>query len=153
MDARVFLRQTREKKYDVIFTDVFGTDQAPPFHLTTTEFYSLLRNNLSEDGVLILNIIGKPDSSQPSLIGSITKTVKNTFANTIAYRFDPNTSAFQNVILIARASEKPINPSAWDIKTLVGTVYEQSLEELDLEQEILLTDDYSPIEYLMLKQS
>ena len=88
MDGRVFLQQPREKKYDLIFGDIFSTDMAAPFHLTTIEFYQNVESNLNQEGVFILNVAGKPDTKLPSLIGSVAKTLHSVFPKVKAYSFD-----------------------------------------------------------------
>lgn len=55
-DARTFLGRTREV-YDVVFLDAYGPD-AIPHHLTTLEFFRLLRARLRPGGVVVSNIWG-----------------------------------------------------------------------------------------------
>ncbi|MCA9670046.1 MAG: fused MFS/spermidine synthase [Myxococcales bacterium] len=52
-DARMFLRDT-QKRYDFIFVDVFLGEQVPT-HCATKEFFALVRERLSENGVLSIN--------------------------------------------------------------------------------------------------
>ncbi len=152
MDARVFLNQRSTKKYDFIFGDVFGTDLSVPFHLTTKEFYRLVKNHLSPDGIYIMNVTGIPKTNQPSLAGSVFKTLHSVFDTVKSYRLDDDVSEFQNMILIARNSNLPINISAWDLSKTNSPIYELRRETLRLENELILTDDHSPVEYLMSKQ-
>lgn len=56
VDARTFLGRTREV-YDVIFLDAYGPD-AIPRHLTTVEFFRLVRSRLRPGGVAASNIWG-----------------------------------------------------------------------------------------------
>ena len=53
MDARVFLRESRER-YDYIVVDLFAGDQLPP-HCASTEFFSLVREHLNEGGIVFIN--------------------------------------------------------------------------------------------------
>ena len=54
MDGRLFLKQNTEK-YDVIILDAYALDRIP-FHLTTSEFFSLVKQNLAPDGVMAMNL-------------------------------------------------------------------------------------------------
>jgi len=54
MDGRVFLKRA-EKKYDVIFLDAYTGDSLP-FHLTTVEFYQMVRDHLKPGGVVAINL-------------------------------------------------------------------------------------------------
>lgn len=75
-DARQFLR-TNSKKYDVIFVDLYTHIISMPWHVSTSEFMSLLKNNVKDDGVVIFNIIsntmfrGKHSKSMYKTIQSV----------------------------------------------------------------------------------
>ena len=43
------------KKYDVVIGDVFN-DLSTPYHLTTLEFNELVKANMTEDGIYLINI-------------------------------------------------------------------------------------------------
>ncbi len=53
-DGRYFLART-SNRYDVIVVDAYRTPYIP-FHLTTQEFFALVRSRLSDDGVLAINV-------------------------------------------------------------------------------------------------
>ena len=55
-DARNYLIKN-EKKYDLIFLDAYTGMASIPEHLSTTEFFQLVKNNLKEDGILLINSI------------------------------------------------------------------------------------------------
>ena len=52
-DARDFI-SNNTKKYDYIIVDLFN-GKGIPYHCATKEFFSILFNNLSDDGVLLFN--------------------------------------------------------------------------------------------------
>lgn len=54
-DARMFLRRTRAS-YDWILLDAFDRAAQIPVHLTTREFFALLRDRLAEGGVMLTNL-------------------------------------------------------------------------------------------------
>jgi predicted membrane-bound spermidine synthase len=151
-DARVFLRENASKRYDFIFSDIFNTNLAPPFHVTTREFYSLAKNNLSPNGVLMINTIGEITKNHPSLTGSTIKTILSVFPNTIAYRHHENPEGLQNIPFIIRNGDEPLQINSLKLGNLVGRVHRVHLDEFDLSKEIILTDDHAPVEYLIAKR-
>lgn len=155
-DARVFLSRT-DKKYDVIFADLFSTNMAAPFHLTTYEYYSLLKDHLTPDGILLINYAGKPVAEAPSLTGSVIKTFTSVFTNSKAYMLRPHRKTqTQNIIFIARNGEVPIEPKE---QLFFYSEFDHPFEKMDMKLssydttgEYLLTDDFAPVEKLMAKQ-
>jgi len=114
-DARNFLLQSDEQ-YDIITTDATHPANASSWALFTEEFYELVRNRLSEDGVFMqwLPIHGLEDSDYRTII----RTVWHVFPNTTLWSTggthsyvvvtpDPLTSQSLSVAL-ARASDNPI---------------------------------------------
>jgi spermidine synthase len=57
-DARPFLRRI-DRRYDVIGVDVYRQPYIP-FYLTTREFFQLVRDRLTEGGVVVVNV-GHPE--------------------------------------------------------------------------------------------
>lgn len=152
MDARVFLQNKTTEPYDLIFSDVFSTNLAPPFHLTTQEFYNQINDNLTPDGILLMNIVSAPiANNQSSIIGSTYKTLKTIFPNIAVYRLGSAPAEKYNFIFIARKSDKTISISDWTMSQTVGYAYQVPLYGINLEKELLLTDDHAPIEYLIEK--
>ena len=62
MPARGFLNQTDEK-YDVIFLDAFTNVISTPFQLITKEFFEQVKEHLKDDGIVLFNVITRPDFS------------------------------------------------------------------------------------------
>jgi len=56
MDGRRFLRSS-QTRYDLIFLDAYD-DRSIPFHLTTREFFEIVRRRLTPGGVLASNVWG-----------------------------------------------------------------------------------------------
>ncbi len=72
-DARPFIRRT-DARYDVIEVDAYRQPYVP-FYLTTKEFFALVRDRLTPDGVLIVNV-GEPEG-QDKLEKVITAGVRS----------------------------------------------------------------------------
>ncbi len=85
-DARVFLDDT-DKNYDLIISDVVHFDPAAgyeiPVHLTTQEFFGLVKEHLKPGGIFIVNIPVAPNSA---FLKSEYKTIGTVFDN--AYIFN-----------------------------------------------------------------
>jgi len=94
-DARVFLNKHTEP-YDIIFVDAF-TGSYIPFHLTTKEFYELVRSRLAPHGVAAFNFI-----PAEGLFDSNIRTVKLAFDNVHFFNSDDRADSMSNVIVIGR---------------------------------------------------
>jgi spermidine synthase len=55
-DGRQFLKKSRER-YDQIWLDAFNSDYIPA-HMTTKEFLTLVRDRLTEGGIVVQNLFG-----------------------------------------------------------------------------------------------
>ncbi|MCC6445087.1 MAG: fused MFS/spermidine synthase [Armatimonadetes bacterium] len=76
-DGRVYIQQT-PKKYDLIILDAYFADSVP-FHLTTQEFFKAARERLTQDGLIIGNIIGSLKGNRSRFFRSEYKTLKRVF--------------------------------------------------------------------------
>lgn len=106
-DARIFLNREAargELKYDAVFGDVFGSSYNIPFHLTTVECMEKIRSLLTDDGVLIMNVISSVDSN---LFSGIYASVAKVFPTVMIFpaSFPRNASLRQNIMIVALASE------------------------------------------------
>ena len=157
MDGRVFLNQNKEP-FDVIFLDAFGTDLTLPAHLATKEFYERVKQNMSPEGVLIVNYIGVLGTNAPTLTGSLTKTLHSVFPNMNVYAVYPeHTDWRQNIIFVLRNGTNPIDLSGEQLRLRDGgrALTDSMVIPFDTylgPQELVFTDDKAPIEFLMLKQ-
>ena len=78
MDARTYLEKTKEK-YDVIVIDVTEPiEGGPSFKLYTKEFYQLIHNRLTGDGIITLQA-GTTRVYDTDMLTSIAKTVASAF--------------------------------------------------------------------------
>lgn len=156
-DGRRFLHDT-DKKYDLIFSDVYYSLISIPTHFTTKEFFGIAKDKLSDDGIIALNFIGDLSPEPPSLIFSEIKTFQSVFPN--SYFFAVESLIFsgrQNVIFVGTKSGKKID---WDdpqikqsgdetIRNLSQRVI--NVDGSDFSPYLIITDDFAPIEYLTAK--
>ncbi|MEM0440709.1 MAG: fused MFS/spermidine synthase [Candidatus Caldarchaeum sp.] len=151
-DGRVFLTKT-DRVYDVVVMDAYAKTYVP-FHLMTVEFYRLLREKMTSNGVLVINLIASLTGDTSEIFWAEYATVSKVFPKLFVFRASENAGGFvQNLILVAcvsescsleQAAEKVKNPwLAEKIKTNLWTVIPQ------LDEYPVLTDSYAPVERLL----
>lgn len=145
-DARIYLEKT-STQYDVIFGDAYNHYSVPP-HLTTLEIAQTMFDHLSNNGVVLLNLISNLD-------GTFLKAEYSTFKRIFpqVYLFatvDPKNSRIpQNVQLVALKSKQV--PS-WNSQSPELQNYLANRITLDPEPtEPILTDEFAPVEQYMVE--
>jgi spermidine synthase len=91
-DARPFLRRTHSR-YDVIGIDAYRQPYIP-FYLTTREFFALVRDRLTPDGAVIINV-GHPEQEE-GLERALSATLAAAFPFVARYSVEPT-----NTLLMA----------------------------------------------------
>jgi spermidine synthase len=147
-----------DKKYDMIFSDVYFSLYSVPVHFTTQEFFKIVKEKLNEDGILVINIIGDLSQDNQSLIMSEIKTIQTVFNNSYFFAVkSPEAAGAQNIIIVGYNSDKRIDfnsssvanhqdPFIRDLKNKIISV-----DKFDLSSQLVLTDNFSPVEYLTAK--
>jgi len=144
-DGRVFMNQKKDK-YDLILVDAYRGPFVP-FHLTTQEFYRLLKSRLNEGGVVAQNV-------EPTTLffDSSYATMKSVFDQVDAI------DAGGNIVLIGypgkRLTDAELASRAeaaqiklkfrYDLRDLVKA--RKEVQAVDKAK--LLTDDFAPVENL-----
>jgi spermidine synthase len=158
LDSRAFLART-DKTYDYIFVDTFSSGHFVPPHLVTAEFFTLLKERLSPDGIVVMNFIAsRPSPTKRTLVGSFTKTVAQVFPNfsvhTMRLEFPDQP---QNLLYIMRNGDKPLTLSP-DRSVLIQN-QAVALRTLEIDptslisaDDIIFTDDHAPVETLLFKE-
>lgn len=156
-DGRRFLYDA-DKKYDLIFGDVYYSLYSLPPHFTTKDFFEIVKNGLTDDGVFVANIIGDLSQRKASLLGAEIKTFLYAFPNSYFFAVDsPKKYGAQNIIFVGYNSAKKIDFDDLKIadskNPIIRSLKEKriDLDKLDFSASPLLTDDFSPVEYLTLK--
>jgi spermidine synthase len=166
-DARQFLvsEDARGQTYDIVFGDAYN-DIAIPFHLTTKEFFQLVRDHLSPGGIYALNIIDA--NNQGRLWSSFMRTAAEVFPYiemaTLDVEWQKNPWRTTFVLL---ASNEPIDQDRW--RAAADTAYAERLlppapvsleaavylmtdkekeEMMNSHKGLVLTDDYVPVDSL-----
>lgn len=144
-DGRVYFAGARQK-YDLVLLDAYRGPFVP-FHLTTKEFYQLIKSRLSDGGVVAQNV-------EPSTMffDSAFVTMKSVFDQVDAFE------AGGNVVLVGysgkKLSDDELGAAAkrsqdkfklkYDLKELVKS---RKMVNVDRSAKVL-TDDFAPVENL-----
>jgi len=160
-DGRVFLRRS-PAKYDLIILDAYVQGRygaCIPQHLATKEFFELVRDHLTTNGIAAYNVIGTLYGWQATIVGAIYRTLNTVFPQ--VYFFPADTS--QNVVLIATKSPAKANLSALQerayflVQNHQATLptFRDRVRSFMAEappsaaRSPILTDDFAPIEGLL----
>ena len=158
MDARNYVNGLLEQKhigrqvpqYDFIYGDAFKGCSVP-YQLVTKEFNDKIARILTGDGVYMANLIDVPECGL--FIGSFINTLEQTFP--YIYVVTTEWEALSSSTFVVIAAKREIN--------LENLLIEKSAKGLDLwvlngsdiatlkkkAGEIILTDDYAPVENLL----
>lgn len=154
IDGRRFLHDT-DKKYDFILGDAYYSLYSIPAHLTTQDFFKLVRDKLTPDGLFIANLIGDLSHQKPSLILSEIKTFQSVFPNSYFFAVhNPHSIDVQNIIFVGYNSDKKIDFTNSKIinhnDPIIRSLKEKMirLDQFNFSQYPILTDNFSPVEYL-----
>jgi len=159
-DGRVFLRRSTAR-HDLIILDAYLSGRygsSIPQHLATKEFFGLVRDHLTTNGVVAYNVIGTVNGWRAGIVGAIYRTLKAVFPH--VYLFPARNS--QNVVLVAtrtgvRADLYGLRQRA-SLLVRTGRVTMpgfrervevfQALAPPSAQRSPVLTDDYAPVEGL-----
>jgi spermidine synthase len=159
-DGRVFLRRSTAR-YDLILLDAYVGGRygsSIPQHLATQEFFKLVREHLTTNGVAAYNVIGTTSGWHADIVGAIYRTLKTVFPQ--VYLFPARGS--QNVVLLAtvagfKADMYTLRQRAAalvQIRQIIMPAFRERLEALQAQppasaaRSPVLTDDYAPVEGL-----
>lgn len=146
-DGRYFLTRTTGR-YDVIAVDAYRPPYIP-FHLTTREFFVLVRERLNDDGVLAINV-GYAGADQ-ELVEALADTVHTVFPS--VYLIDSPED--YNTLLVASVRPTEINTVRARLAGLgdphLSQVAGRALGGLRVwtTQRPVFTDDRAPIERIV----
>ncbi len=140
--------------YDVISVDAYRPPYIP-WHLTTVEFFTIVSEHLTEDGVLVINIGRSPFDR--TIVNDLSTTVGQVFPTTFIMDIP---DSFNSILFATK------QPGSWENFVLnFGMLGEMNVEPLLLEaMEMTInhqqspskttqvyTDDRAPIEWITNK--
>jgi predicted membrane-bound spermidine synthase len=140
MDGRSYL-STTQKKYDIIIIDAYKQPYIP-FHLTTLEFFTLIRNHLNKDGIVAINVASL--GSDENVLRMIENTMARTFKK--VYVFNPPGTLNHIVFASQKELSFEVNPGHPILKKIADQAKEGSRPVFFDEKILILTDDRAPVE-------
>ncbi|MCI5648936.1 MAG: fused MFS/spermidine synthase [Fusicatenibacter sp.] len=149
-DGRAYL-QAIDGKYDVIMVDAYQ-DITIPFQMSSVEFFELVREHLTENGVMVVNMNMKSDG-EDGINQYLSDTISSVFSE--VYMVDVKRST--NRELFASQSKEMISRMLSSVEKLsdheLQVMMEEVAENLEYYEpgECILTDDKAPVEVLGMR--
>jgi spermidine synthase len=151
-DGRYFLTHS-PRRYDVIAIDAYRPPYIP-FHLTTKEFFEQVRDHLTEDGVVAINV-GRTRGDW-SLVEALASTLKAVFPN--VYTVDLAQPGYDliNVLVVGTKQPTRLENLAANAQQLTHPILQQvSADAIPRAAEFTqptvaaFTDDKAPVEQVV----
>lgn len=148
-DGRTFLSSPQAGMYDIVMVDAYH-DITIPFHMSTSEFFSEIKEHLNPDGVIMININMRSENSS-EIVDYLTQTLKTTIGKVYKYNVPgtTNTMVFSSDNIDCMQDfesnigqlddQNPLLP-------LANRVLKNHTEVTDTEY--VFTDDLAPVEKL-----
>jgi spermidine synthase/MFS family permease len=177
-DGRMFIHNSK-KKYDAILLDAYTAGGRIPFHLTTREFLTEVRDHVRPGGVVLMNVISAVEGPASKLFRAEYKTFKNVFGAERVYVFPKVSREEQlqgwdreqsrNIMLVAtgpaelrrwtpddvvRVSERMLATKQLRMDTI--PLYARmmltrgKLRNIRQDDVPILTDDYAPVDMMIV---
>ncbi len=152
VDARLFVQGNQKPKdpWDIVYLDAFNSFSIP-YHLTTKEFTQGVSALVHPEGILLANAIDIPKYGK--FLGAYYSTLVSVFPHVVIYG-SPVVDRTRRSTFVLAAARFPIVHE--ELRDSAGNLIARKLEPQILE-EILnrngdrpLTDDYAPVENLMI---
>jgi spermidine synthase len=143
-----------DSQYDIISVDAYRPPYIP-WHMTTVEFFQIVHDHLTDDGVMAINIGRSP--LDRTLVNDLATTIQQVFPTTFVMDIP---GSFNSILFATK------QPGSWDhflanYNLLVGSdVHQLLLEAMTMtinyqqpspEMTQVYTDDRAPIEWLTNK--
>ncbi len=154
-DARTAVLKLPEHQYDLIIGDAFN-DLSVPYHLTTHEFNEQIRLLLKDNGLYAVNVVDKLNSGR--FLIAFVNTLQLTFPYVYVICDSPkweDDSISPHVVVgsfqpLSSAALSQANAQAGKLSLVSHILPEDTLISLlNVRRNILLTDDYAPVDNLM----
>lgn len=151
-DGRTFLSET-DRIYDLIILDAYAKSYVP-FHLMTREFHELAFSRMSDEGILISNMITSLTGRTSDLFRAELKTMQDIFSSIKIYPVSGDAGGIvQNVMVLAQKDglELDIDAVRENANSVVkidlnDILDRQYISPIDNVGSVILTDDFAPVE-------
>lgn len=149
-DGRAYLNAVDEK-YDVIMVDAYQ-DITIPFQMSSIEFFTLVRDHLKDDGVMVVNLNMKSNTE-----GNINEYLCDTIAGVFPNNYVVDVSGYTNRVLFASMNDKMLEEyeKNYGLEEDAELIYMMGRVKSSLSEYIagdhMMTDDKAPVELLGMK--
>ncbi|MDD3339864.1 MAG: fused MFS/spermidine synthase [Lachnospiraceae bacterium] len=146
-DGRAYLNAV-DKKYDVIMVDAYQ-DITIPFQMSSAEFFTQVREHLTEDGVMVVNM-----NMRGTEEGNINQYLADTISTVFSDVYTVDVARSTNRELFASNSPQMIERMKQNITGIDHADLSQMMQEVSGELvayeagDYLMTDDNAPVELL-----
>lgn len=152
-DGRAYLGAV-DKKYDVIMVDAYQ-DITIPFQMSSVEFFTLVKEHLTDDGVMVvnMNMRGRKEHTEADINDYLADTIASVFDNVKLVDVDYAT----NMELFASDSDEMLDNFNGNIGYIEDAEFKNCLTHAynglrDYEAGgHIMTDDKAPVELLGMK--
>ncbi|MDT8419299.1 MAG: fused MFS/spermidine synthase [Desulfuromonadales bacterium] len=147
-DARNYLKQSGQ--YDFIEIDLFHGGPEVPFHTVTEEFFTTVRQRLTAEGIVMMNLVGNL-SNLDFVTRPILNTVSKEFPSVYYYQDD------SNIVMLATNNNSELEDIRASLSKakhypIMAKKYAENLQRFQHNPEgLIFTDDHAPIEKLNKK--
>ena len=150
-DGRTFLNRAKGP-YDAVFMDAFKSQETVPYQLVTRETWQRAYDVLSDDGVVVMNVIASPQDNRRAFFNSLLATIRSVFPEVQAFQVaagDAEEGGIKNTSIIAM--KRPganipaaLQKSAPEFASHLYSGYQPPKGTR------LFTDDYAPVDQYLL---
>lgn len=146
-DGRMFINRL-PRSYDAVFIDAFHS-LTPPFQLTTKEVAEKLFAGLSENGVVLMNLISAVEGDAGAFLQAEYATYKSVFPYVAIFPIvEPERGdRVQNIMLIASKSRET---PKWESADPKLTTQLSKRWHREIATRPILTDEYAPVDQYQL---
>jgi spermidine synthase len=143
------------EKFDFVFVDALN-DFSIPFHLTTREFYDMIASVMSDEGVVMVNLIDVYDVG--NFLGATINTLRQTFQNVECFYAgagDEKLKRNERITFVAVASNRDLTLKDLEKAPAGAAVADHRLSHAQFDDLVtrsgglVLTDDHAPVESLL----
>lgn len=149
-DGRAYLNAVKER-YDVIMVDAYQ-DITIPFQMSSVEFFRLVKEHLTDDGVMVVNMNMRGGGK-----GSINEYLSDTIAHVFSEVYTVDVSHTTNTELFASNNANMVERFRSNLNGEDNPELLRMMQEIDSELvkysagEHCMTDDKAPVELLGMK--
>ena len=154
-DARMAVPRLPNGEYDLVVGDAFN-DITVPYHLTTREFNEQIMALLNEQGIYAISVADRLHSGR--FLRAYVSTLQRTFPYVYIMRDDPRWDDDSRYTYLVVGSLLPLSANTFEEanfqagrgQPITQFMPEDTFESwLNSRKNVLLTDDYAPVDNLM----